>query len=454
MMFIIIFFLFISIFAFPYIYPNNSFGNEYYELKMKNDNDQKFSKTRINSLVLPLDNFVINSPFENEGYYPVSLDEEGNIVIINYTLNGIEFYRFSSNALSTNKLSFSSNRNVSEVKKDLINLKNHFVHFIKFPFIVGSFYDNKNDTPSFFIAKLKIKSEKFILDEYKVIDFGSRIDNLYFILFRGFFPLSNHNFIILGNLLDEKVSANFYPYLDILISKLDESMKITNVNILKNIAGGNQQDSISKSIVDNEGNIYMGGASKSLNHCTDILLVKLNNQGDFDKNFGNNGILLINGVGNGVDSISDMEIFQDYLICGGITYDKNSIGRAFVMKLSKKTGDFDPTFGNYGEKIINSNYNSQVVKLEVGNNIFAQVCEFKNSSNPIRDYYNLKIIEINQEGKIVQEMHMNFTEPTHLLDIIYRDGKLYLITIQKSNQNYNRYFYRIFRFYTSDNYKG
>lgn len=449
MRFIIIFFLFISIFAFPYIYPNNSFGNEYYELKMKYDNAQKFNKVRIKSLVLPLDNFVISSPFENEGYYPVSLDGEGNIVIINYTLDGIEFYRFSSS-----RLSFSPNIIRSEIKKDLIDLKNHFVHFINFPFIIGSFYDNKNDTPSFFIAKLKIKSEKLVLDAYKVINFKSKIDNLHFILFRGFFPIFNHNFIILGNLLNEKVSANFYPYLDILVSKLDESMKITNVNILQNIAGGNQEDSISKSIVDNEGNIYMGGASKSLNHCTDILLVKINNQGDFDKNFGNDGILLINGVGNGVDSISDMEIFQDYIICGGITYDKNSIGRAFVSKLSKKTGDFDPTFGNYGEKIINSNYNSQVVKLEVGNNIFAQVCEFENSSNPIRDYYNLKIVEINQEGKIVQEMHMNFTEPTHLLDIIYRDGKLYLITIQKSNQNYNRYFYRIFRFYTSDNYKG
>lgn len=114
-----------------------------------------------------------------------------------------------------------------------------------------------------------------------------------------------------------------------------EILKVDNGKILfDNIAGGSREDSATSLYVDESGKIYITGVSWSGKNYV-AYVIKLNSDGNFDKDFGDNGKLLIDRVLSlGNNSIGN-SIFVDKIgriyIVGSVWNGKDL--DAFVVRL-------------------------------------------------------------------------------------------------------------------------
>ncbi|MCS7243652.1 MAG: hypothetical protein RMJ36_02810 [Candidatus Calescibacterium sp.] len=418
--------------SFSYIMIDNTFGKNDYTLRIKYSGFEKRGK--IKCVDVFFSSYILDSGFgyKNSLFFPVGFDKNDNMIIPNAGADSISFFRIDSNG---------------NVNQSVVNIDNSAVHQISYPYFVGSYQNSEGY--GILLGKLRNVGANFELDFYKKIDISKYIENYYYTTIVGFRKLFD-SFFIVGNTVMRGKND-----IDILLLKLGfngdlyKSYNDKGFLRLDNLAGGMENDGVFSFQTDKDGNMYFVGFSKSGNHCKDMLLVKLDNSGYLDKSFGNNGIVLINNVagGNGVDLLSDIKIKNDYLIVGGISYDKNSIGRPVIMKMYK--GKLDYSFGDYGIKIIPCVNHGQVLKVCIDEMGYIYSCVFNfSSSNPEYELDKpLKVVQMDQNGRIIDEVEMFFDEPTVLLSMLIKGKKLYIPVIQSNSSGYSL---KVFRFYIGD----
>jgi len=146
-----------------------------------------------------------------------------------------------------------------------------------------------------------------------------------------------------------KVSNNFG---DSVEDDLDEDGDIDSAVVLYDLNGVSH-----KIVVDSNEKIYIAGESLGRGNCAVAFIARLNNRGKLDYTFGENGKVFFNSIanGNGNDFVEDLLVLdQKIYVVGRSSNGKNA--DAFVVRLNND-GCLDNNFGKDG-KVILSNISS------------------------------------------------------------------------------------------------
>ncbi len=144
----------------------------------------------------------------------------------------------------------------------------------------------------------------------------------------------NENIFVVGDIEKGKLDLDAYLIKLNKEGKFDNSFVDNGKILFDNIAGGSREDSATSLYVDESGKIYITGVSWSGKNYV-AYVIKLNSDGNFDKDFGDNGKLLIDRVLSlGNNSIGN-SIFVDKIgriyIVGSVWNGKDL--DAFVVRL-------------------------------------------------------------------------------------------------------------------------
>lgn len=144
----------------------------------------------------------------------------------------------------------------------------------------------------------------------------------------------NENIFFVGDIEKRKLNLDAYLIKLNKEGKFDNSFADNGKILFDNIAGGSREDSATSLYIDESGKIYITGISWNGRNYV-AYVIKLNSNGNFDKDFGDNGKLLIDRVLSlGNNSIGN-SIFVDKIgriyIVGSVWNGKDL--DAFVVRL-------------------------------------------------------------------------------------------------------------------------
>ncbi|MCS6954883.1 MAG: SBBP repeat-containing protein [Candidatus Calescibacterium sp.] len=136
---------------------------------------------------------------------------------------------------------------------------------------------------------------------------------------------------------------------------IDNSFGVNGYVTLNNIAGGNSHD-IGYSInIDNHGKLYVTGISWNGNN-NDLIVIRLNQNGTLDKSFGSKGYIVLNSIagGNGHDFGQSIHIDKaGKIYVTGYSDSKIHFKDLIVIKLNYD-GTLDRSFGSNGKAVFHN----------------------------------------------------------------------------------------------------
>jgi uncharacterized delta-60 repeat protein len=126
---------------------------------------------------------------------------------------------------------------------------------------------------------------------------------------------------------------------------LDSTYGINGLSVLKNV--GDKSDFPATMFITSEGkNVEVGSAATDSN--THYLLVRRNEDGTLDKQFGNNGIALADVDGRDGNASSAVELPDGKYMLVGNSLKKNFSKYNLILMRFNKNGSVDSAFGNNG----------------------------------------------------------------------------------------------------------
>lgn len=135
-------------------------------------------------------------------------------------------------------------------------------------------------------------------------------------------------------------------------------------------------------------------------------LVKINYQGDFDNNFGSNGIISFNTNSNITFEISNIKFINGYFyLYGARTNLSNNSTDLFILKINE-FGDYDLNFGTNGLTIIDFGSNEFISDFvfDISGNLFCIGSQYEGANSVLS---KLIYFKINANGSLVNTFGTN-----------------------------------------------
>ena len=125
--------------------------------------------------------------------------------------------------------------------------------------------------------------------------------------------------------------------------------------IINGIAGRNSWDRADYLYVDKNGKVYVTGTSKNVYRNSNMYVIKLNNNGSLDKSFGNNGKVIVNKIASGNIFDYGKSLYVDNngkIYITGASYNGSNFDM-YVIRLNSD-GSLDTSFGTKGKVVVNN----------------------------------------------------------------------------------------------------
>lgn len=215
-----------------------------------------------------------------------------------------------------------------------------YVDYNRNLFVVGGSYNDRDDkggTRNAFIMKLKQDGnvDKNFGNNGKVV--FSSLSNYGSIAYTIFLDQKS-NIYIGGDFWNGNREKSWYNAFIVKIKNdgsFDKSFGNQGIVLLEKIAGGLGDTLLRKIFVDKEGKVFALGSSYNGNN-SDIYLLKLNDDGTIDKNFGKDGKIIINKISDYDEDVGLSFVFDknDNIIITGWTGNDNQ-KYPFLIKIQK-----------------------------------------------------------------------------------------------------------------------